>query len=707
MKPHHSISSLKKIIEAFERNKTEFPELFSNRKKLSNLTGSWFVGPKFENGELLKNTLQTILESNKEFRDSYHPEDPEYVTHHMKNTPEYRDDISDFKFELQKVLQALKVSTPFYSYRSLGHMNWEISIPAIAGYFAGMLYNQNNVALEASPATTAMERSVAHDLCAMLGYSTKKNKNISWGHITCDGSVANIESVWASRNLKYFPVGICELIKNQPELKNASSITINHKKLINLTTWELLNLTDNESLSLTDNILELCTDLTDEILNTWLKPFLVQEIGMLQFYTKYLQNTNLPVIIGPASAHYSWPKASAIMGIGAENFIRVPLDKQARMDVSQLDAILKNCNKSKIPVIEVVAVIGTTEEGAIDNFDEIFKLKEKYSKLGLNFHLHADAAWGGYFASCLKENKIVNTNIPGFVPNLSLSNYSTKQFKALSNADTITIDPHKAGYIPYPAGSLCYKDSRLKNLISFIPSYIDHGSNEPSMGLFGIEGSKPGAAAASVFLSHKVMPPNVNGIGKVLGESLFSTKYFYAELVGLEHPKFSCFPIVEPISGSKDFVKKNIIGKTNHEIYQNEEAMNWLKENGQDTTIISYFFNFKNQDGTLNNNIDKMNQFNEKIYEKLSIPPGASLDDISKNLLFVTSSEFDIDIYGENFIKHQMIKAGINLENKPLTFLISTIMCPWITATEKGNYYNQIMDDILQAIDEVYTELTK
>jgi hypothetical protein len=29
-----------------------------------------------------------------------------------------------------------------------------------------------------------------------------------WGHITCDGTVANIESLWAARNLKYYPLAI-------------------------------------------------------------------------------------------------------------------------------------------------------------------------------------------------------------------------------------------------------------------------------------------------------------------------------------------------------------------------------------------------------------------------------------------------------------------------------------------------------------------
>ena len=39
-------------------------------------------------------------------------------------------------------------------------MNWDTSIPANVGYIAGLLYNQNNIASESSPATSLMEREV-------------------------------------------------------------------------------------------------------------------------------------------------------------------------------------------------------------------------------------------------------------------------------------------------------------------------------------------------------------------------------------------------------------------------------------------------------------------------------------------------------------------------------------------------------------------
>ena len=56
-----------------------------------------------------------------------------------------------------------------------------------------LLVNPNNVAIEASPLTTYIERDVGLQLCGMIGIDQKTG----WGHITCDGSMANLESIWA------------------------------------------------------------------------------------------------------------------------------------------------------------------------------------------------------------------------------------------------------------------------------------------------------------------------------------------------------------------------------------------------------------------------------------------------------------------------------------------------------------------------------
>jgi glutamate/tyrosine decarboxylase-like PLP-dependent enzyme len=65
--------------------------------------------------------------------------------------------------------------------------------------------NPNNVAAEASPLTTEIEMRVGRELCDLIKYNTDPDKKpTAWGHITCDGSVANLESMWAGKKSFWF-----------------------------------------------------------------------------------------------------------------------------------------------------------------------------------------------------------------------------------------------------------------------------------------------------------------------------------------------------------------------------------------------------------------------------------------------------------------------------------------------------------------------
>ena len=54
---------------------------------------------------------------------------------------------------------------------------------------------------------------------------------------------------------------------------------------------------------------------------------------------------------------------------------------------------LNYCLENQIPVIMTVAVMGTTEEGSIDPLTEMLMMRNEFKKKGLNFCMHADAAW--------------------------------------------------------------------------------------------------------------------------------------------------------------------------------------------------------------------------------------------------------------------------------------------------------------------------
>ena len=63
----------------------------------------------------------------------------------------------------------------------------------------------------------------------------------------------------------------------------------------------------------------------------------------------------------------------------------------------------------------------------------------------------------------------------------------------------------------------------MRYLITWTSPYIFH-SNDPleSMGVYGVEGSKPGAPAVAAYLTHKTLGLNPEGYGRLLGEAVFT-----------------------------------------------------------------------------------------------------------------------------------------------------------------------------------------
>lgn len=698
----------------------------------TNSLAAWFLGPRAENKELFSKLIQSAVEANCNDRASLY-DDPPYVTEGRKDR-DYHDSVARMEDEFNKLLHALRGSVPFFSYRYQAHMNWDLTMPGMLGYFAAMLYNQNNVALEASPVTAQLEQEVGKDLCKMLGFDTSEgNPTPPWAHVTCDGSVANLEAMWASRNLKYYPLSVKAALQNDTTLKpHARDIKVklgtgNEVILVDQDAWTLFNLAVDEILDLPTQIEKIC-GITPAQLTKALDPYLLQSTGFQESALQYAEGTRPPVIMGPATKHYSWPKNAAILGIGKNNFIDIPVDMDARMTIRPpksgktecLETELNKCLKNKQPVVMVVVVLGSTEESAVDPLAEVISLREDFRKRGLDFAIHVDGAWGGYFASILRGESVALTassNDPGeqVTPILEMKEYVTRQYESIPQADSVTIDPHKAGYIPYPAGGMCYRNSAMRNLVAFLAPEVYHGSNPDSnMGVYGVEGSKPGAAPAAVYLSHRIIRPDKTGYGKILGQALFNSKRFYSAIITMaeEQDDFIVVPVQqipaeregkspEEVQKQMDFIKTRIVPVQNNDLIQDADAMSLLRELGSDQIIITYGLNFK-KNGVLNTKGDLANKFMHDVFQKLSVHPSeTNPKKMEIPELIITTSEFDPEEYGDDFVATYMKRIGVNSSESELptmNFISSTTMCPWLTATAEGNFIPKLIDAFREAI---------
>ena len=66
-----------------------------------------------------------------------------------------------------------------------------------------------------------------------------------------------------------------------------------------------------------------------------------------------------------------------------------------------------------------------------------------------------------------KEGKIRGHDLDhSFVPWMPLSDYVEEQYQHIQLADTITVDPHKSGFCPYPSGALCYRNEEMRYFVA-------------------------------------------------------------------------------------------------------------------------------------------------------------------------------------------------------------------------------------------------
>ncbi|XP_057310437.1 L-tyrosine decarboxylase-like [Hydractinia symbiolongicarpus] len=660
-------------------------------KKPWEALGAWFLGPRAENREVFSRLTTQIINWYSDCREGYYPGDPCYIDNNVKASKAYCSEIEDTENQLKVMHDELTDSIPFFSTRYQGHMTWENTMPSMLGYFSGMLWNQNNVDSTASPVTTKMEIDVGQHLCQLMNFDN--NREVSpWGHITGCGSVANLEALWAARNLKFHPLAVQAVVTgdNAGPFAAAANTPVyvpgedSYVKLSKCTKWQLLNLDVDTVCNLSGKV---CAEagLTDNtLLDEKLKTESVINIGMAKFLQKH-GISEVPVVCSPGTNHYSWPKSATVLGIGDQNVLAVNVDGNARQSISELEKKLDECLDKKQAVFMVVAVIGTTEEGAIDPLEEIVTLRNTYRSSGLNFAIHADAAWGGYLLTMIQppsaeRRAACKERGEAYVPIIPLSEHSKKQYQAIKHADTVTIDPHKAGLCLYPAGALCYRNGTMKGFITLAAPEVFHGENDMTVGVYGLEGSKPGAAAAGVLLSHRVIGLDQYGYGRILGQCQLGSKLFYCMwmTVAQDYDDWVCVNFIDlpklpdgfPQSENeqKKFIRERILGKDNEILAKDEEAMKFLSIVGPDALINSFVVNLVGN----STNLEATNQLQKDIFDETNVTVGQHAKRVP---IFLTTSIIDPAKYGA---AADQLKERLNISAEgELGFLRNTCISPF------------------------------
>jgi aromatic-L-amino-acid decarboxylase len=133
------------------------------------------------------------------------------------------------------------------------------------------------------------------------------------------------------------------------------------------------------------------------------------------------------------AAHGCVSRAMDLAGFGTDALRSMPVDRSHRVDVEAMRAQIKRDREIGLRPFLVVGSAGTVDIGAID---DLVALSELCREEQLWFHV--DGAYGA-----------LGVLSPALAPRLA----------GLENADSVALDFHKWGQVPYDAGFLLVRDS--------------------------------------------------------------------------------------------------------------------------------------------------------------------------------------------------------------------------------------------------------
>jgi glutamate/tyrosine decarboxylase-like PLP-dependent enzyme len=418
----------------------------------------------------------------------------------------------------------------------------------------------------------------------------------------------------------------------------------------------------------------------ENAIDNLIKSYTISGMGIHAFFNNF-KDIEPGVILMPATAHYSLKKVTEALGIGQNQIKYIPVDEHFRMDIDSLEEILEECLENKKPIIALISVLGSTEEGAVDHIHKIIESQTRFGEKGLKFYHHCDAAWGGYIRTLFYDengDEVINAGAIMKITRTWPPDEIFNSFRVIYKADSVTLDPHKLGYIPYPAGAIVFKNKSVRELISYDAPYIfrEEEKEGPSfIGRYILEGSKPGAAAVACWLAQKIVPLNQSGYGEIIGKSLQSAQEFNLKFKDL------CLEL------------------------QKKEIKLRVLTDPPDTNIFCFIVNYKG-----NQFLQEMNELNNDIYNELKFNPE---EPIQTHEFIISRTDFEHKFYGKTMKKNEssmqkhLDKIGIGenefTKNKKITILRCTFMSPWPALSRGGepDYVEAFALELKKTIEKV------
>jgi aromatic-L-amino-acid/L-tryptophan decarboxylase len=189
-----------------------------------------------------------------------------------------------------------------------------------------------------------------------------------------------------------------------------------------------------------------------------------------------LSHGTSPLLLYTSTETHTWvQKAADLFGLGTDAIRWIATDDRQRMDPSALRRQVEQDRADGGRPFLVVATAGSVGTGAVDPLPEIAAICRAH---GLWFHV--DGAYGALAAN---------------------SSGAPLSLRALSEADSVAVDPHKWLYAPLEAGCVLVRDANhLRNAFAYHPAYYHFQDDVLNYVDFGPQNSR-GFRALKVWLA--------------------------------------------------------------------------------------------------------------------------------------------------------------------------------------------------------------
>ncbi len=464
---------------------------------------SMFLGPQAENAPWILELLNGVFLEWVRWRRSLYPADGCAISPEDQSSFQFEARKDQFRLLTTELMSRFEKEVPKFSPRYIGHMFSEFSLPALVGHIATLLHNPNNISGESSRVGIGLEHEAIGFLGKMVGFDTEEAE----GHFTSGGTVANLEALIRAHSR-------CALwlsaVATQTDALGEGKFRAFRAAHIG---WDYF---ESVRISLQSR------SIPDSHLTRWnlahSNPFEVsrklERLSGIKFQG--------PVILVPENMHYSWKKGAHLIGIGAGSLWPVKLDRYGRLSIESLRALVERAEAEDRPVLMVVSVAGTTELGTVDGVGAVQDLLDEWKNKGVHIWHHVDAAYGGFFCSLnLDDRSVVSPDIAA-------------DLRAIARVNSVTLDPHKLGYVPYSSGAFISRKHRDYFFSSFedVP-YIDFRSKR-DRGPYTLEGSRSAAGAVATWMTAKSIGLDSKGYGLLLERTIRIRRNLAARLEELQ-----------------------------------------------------------------------------------------------------------------------------------------------------------------------------